>query len=117
MPWVNIVVGKQCDVQAQEQVKAGLAKIVGELMDKPEAGLVVTFVEAAGFYRGGVPSPDAAVVDVRWIGQFPLATKQALTKQVAALLAAVLDVDPMKVMMPMTECDSASWGRKAGDFS
>lgn len=117
MPWVNITVSKPCEVQAQEQIKAGLATIMGKLMDKQEAGLVVSFTEAVGLYRGGVPSPDAAVVDARWIGQFPLAVKQNLTKQVAALLASALAIDPMKVIVLMTELSSGNWGRKAGDFS
>ncbi|MHB0879206.1 MAG: hypothetical protein ACYC5O_24475 [Anaerolineae bacterium] len=117
MPWVNVMVGKQVSAQAQEQVKAGLARTMGELMDKQEAGLVVTFTEAVGFYRGGAASPDAAVVDARWIGQFPLSVKQDLTKQVAALLASALGADPMKVIVLMTELSSENWGRKAGDFS
>lgn len=117
MPWVNITVSEPCAPEKQVEIKAGLAAILQELMNKQEQGLVVTFTTALGFYRGGAACHDAAVVDLRYIGEFPLAVKRELTRRVAGLLQAVLGVNPLKVSLVITEVESQNWGRNAGDFS
>jgi phenylpyruvate tautomerase PptA (4-oxalocrotonate tautomerase family) len=117
MPWANITISESCSPERQEQVKAGLAKIFAELMNKQEQGLVVTFTPTCGFFRGGIACQDAAMVDVRYIGEFGLSVKQSLTRQVANLLAKELGADPLKVVVVMSEVKSENWGRKAGDYS
>jgi phenylpyruvate tautomerase PptA (4-oxalocrotonate tautomerase family) len=117
MPWANITIAEACSPEVQEQVKIGLASIFAELMNKQEQGLVVTFTPTCGFFRGGIACQDAALVDLRYIGEFGLALKQSLTRQVANLLARELGADPQKVVVVMSEIKSENWGRKAGDYS
>ena len=117
MPWVNITAGKRLSAAEQEQVKAGLAKAMAELMNKQESGLVVTFTEAYAYYRAGTIATDAAIVDCRWIGTFPAEVKRALTRETAHLLAAAIAADPKKVTVVMSEIESQNWGRNAGDYS
>jgi phenylpyruvate tautomerase PptA (4-oxalocrotonate tautomerase family) len=116
MPWCNIVTGRACSQAEQEQIKSELGRILAETMDKPETGLAVTFTSADGFYRGGVPALDAAAVDLRYIGEFPLEVKQSVTRQVSQLLNRVLGIDPMKVMLVMSEVHSDNWGRRGGNY-
>lgn len=117
MPWINITLSQPCAPDKQERIKSELAAILQELMNKPEQGLTITFTAAFGFYRGGGRREDAAVVDVKYIGEFPLPIKQQLTRRVAALLESALRLDPQKIIVLMTEVNSENWGRKAGDFS
>ncbi len=116
MPWCNIVTAGSCSLSEQEQIKSELGVILAETMDKPETGLAVTFVGADGFYRAGAPVQDAAAVDLRYIGRFPLEAKKAVTKRVCQMLNKVLGVDPLKVMVVMSEVDGDNWGRKGGDY-
>ncbi len=116
MPWCNIVTAGSCSLIEQEQIKSELGVILAETMNKPETGLAVTFVGADGFYRAGAPAQDAAAVDLRYIGQFPLDVKKAVTKRICQMLKKVLGVDPLKVMVVMSEIDGDNWGRKGGDY-
>ncbi len=117
MPWCNIVVSKPVSPEDQQEIKAELGRALAETMDKPETGLAVTFVSTDGFFRGGAAVEDAAAVDLRYIGEFPLPVKQEVTRRVSGLLARVLGVDPMKIMLVMSEVKSENWGRRGGDFS
>jgi phenylpyruvate tautomerase PptA (4-oxalocrotonate tautomerase family) len=117
MPWINITLSRPCALEKQERIKSELATILQDLMEKPEQGLTITFTAAFGFFRGGARREDAAVVDIKYIGEFPLPVKQQLTRRVAALLESALGLDPQKIIVLMTEAKSENWGRKAGDFS
>lgn len=116
MPWVNIVVSAPCSRETQNKIKTSLGKILAETMNKPEQGLTVTFTATFAFYRGGTACNDAVVVDMRYIGEFPLEVKREVTRRTAGLLAETLGVDPLKVSVLMSEVRSDNWGRKAGDY-
>lgn len=117
MPWANITLCDWCTQEKQSEIKAGLAQILLELMNKQEQGLVVTFTTPFAFYRAGALAKDAAIVDLKYIGEFPLSVKQAVTRRVAEMIAQALPVDPKKVTVLMTEVKSENWGRNAGDYS
>jgi phenylpyruvate tautomerase len=116
MPWVNVVTSKACSKGEQEQIKSGVAQILREVFAKEEQGLAVTFQMADGFFRAGEASSDSAVVEIKYIGQFPLAKKQEITRRVCDLLNRVLRLTAQKVIVLFSEFLSENWGRKAGDF-
>ena len=117
MPWIDILIPLNAEQNTQERVKEGLARIMEEVVQKEEKGLYVTFTEAKGFYRAGTACLDGAVVDVRYIGSFPLEKKRELTKRICALLAKELGTDPQKVYITFSELTSENWGRRAGEYS
>jgi phenylpyruvate tautomerase PptA (4-oxalocrotonate tautomerase family) len=98
-------------------MKIEIAKILHDEFDKAEQGLSVSFYTPAAFYRAGEATVTAAVVDVRYIGTFPLAKKQAVTRRIAAFLSERWDYDPLKTTVVFSEIESGNWGRKGGDFS
>jgi phenylpyruvate tautomerase PptA (4-oxalocrotonate tautomerase family) len=116
MPWVNVIFGKTVSREEQEQIKSEIARILRDVLGKEEQGLSVTFFTADGFYRAGEGSSDAAVIEVRYIGQFPLAKKQEITRRLCDLLVKLLKLAPLKIIVLFSEFASENWGRKAGDF-
>ncbi len=117
MPWVQIHLGKKLEKQQQESLKSGIAGFMQEILDKEEQGLSVTFVASDGFYRAGSAVDNAAMVDVRYIGTFPLEKKQEVTRRFCRILSEKAGVDPAKVSVLFGEYDSGNWGRRQGDFS
>ena len=116
MPWVNMILGKAGSKEEQDDLKAGVARILQEVMAKEEQGLTVTFQAAAGFYRGGQTCLEGAVVEVRYIGRYPLDKKQEVTRRLCTLLASRLGLDPGKIIVPFSEFSSEDYGRRQGDF-
>jgi phenylpyruvate tautomerase PptA (4-oxalocrotonate tautomerase family) len=116
MPWVNTILGKTVSKEEQEQIKSEIAEMLKDILGKEERGLTVTFCTADGFYRSGEASSDAAVVEVQYIGQYPLTQKQEITRRMCDLLARLLNLSPLKVIVLFSEFPSENWGRKAGDF-
>jgi len=116
MPWVNILSGKTVSREEQERIKSEIAETLRDVLGKEEKGLSVTFFTADRFYRAGEACSDGAVVEVRYIGQFPLAKKQAITRRLCDLLSGLLGLAPLKIIVLFSEFESENWGRKAGDF-
>ena len=116
MPWVNAIFGKEVSKEEQDQIKSEIARILKDILGKEEQGLSVTFFKTDGFFRAGEACSDAAVVEVRYIGQFPLVKKQEITRCICELLERLLKLAPLKVIVLFSEFPSENWGRKAGDF-
>ena len=116
MPYVNVVTEKKCSQDQQLALKTGIAHVMDTVLDKEEKGLVITFTSADGFFRDGDSAPDAAVLDVRYIGSFGLDKKRELTKQLCELMRDVLGCDPEKIIVPIAEMVSENWGRRFGNY-
>ena len=116
MPWVNVILGQTVSKGEQEQIKSEIARVLKENLGKEEQGLSVTFFKADGFFRAGEACLDAAVVEVRYIGQFPLVRKQEITRRICEFFERLLKLAPLKVIVLFSEFPSENWGRKAGDF-
>ena len=116
MPYVSLITERKCSAAEQLKLKSGIADILAAVLDKEESGLVVTFPSVDGFFRAGEKSANAAVVEVRYIGQFSLDKKQELTRKLCELCRAILAADPEKVIVPITEMVSENWGRRAGNY-
>ncbi len=117
MPWANIVVGESCSAEQQEDVRIGVARILQDLMNKPEQGVIVSFTTATALCYGAKAGRDGAVVDLLYIGDLDLALKRELTRRMTMLLAQTLHLNPMKVSVLMRALRSEDWGRNAGDYS
>ena len=117
MPWVQVHMAKKLDKSGCEAIKKEIAAILLEEFEKPEQGLTVTFYRPEAYYRAGAAVEDAANFEIKYIGSFPLAKKQAVTRRLAAFFSAKFGIDPMKLTAVFSENDGANWGRKAGDFS
>ena len=116
MPWVNTIFGKTVSKAEQEQIKSGIAEILKDILAKEERGLSATFCPADGFYRSGEASSNAAVVEVQYIGQYPLAKKQEVTRRMCNLLVRSLNLSLLEVIVLFSEFPSENWGRKTGNF-
>ncbi len=112
MPWVNVISGRELTGEERTELKSGFALVLEQLLDKKETGLTVTFLSAAGLYRGGVESPDGAVIEVRYIGQYPAAKKQEITRCFVGLLARAAGFDPSKIIVPFAEFLPENYGRQ-----
>jgi phenylpyruvate tautomerase PptA (4-oxalocrotonate tautomerase family) len=117
MPWINVTTGQILSAEQTDRVKAELAAIMLETLAKEERGLVVTFADPYAFYRAGEASSDGAVVDIRYIGSFPLEKKQEITRRISTFLASLAGYSVDKTIVLFDEMSSENWGRKGGDFS
>jgi phenylpyruvate tautomerase PptA (4-oxalocrotonate tautomerase family) len=117
MPWIDLVTPNAVSKGSQEKIKAGFAFILMEVIQKEERGLIVTFRSTQGFYQAGEATDKSAVVDVRYIGNFPADKKREITKRISALLAKELKADPERIYIPFAEIANESWGRRGGDYS
>jgi phenylpyruvate tautomerase PptA (4-oxalocrotonate tautomerase family) len=117
MPWVNINLAKTITEEQQDTIKAELAKIFYEVLEKEEQrGFFVIFNHLFGFYRMGERCEDAAALDVKYIGMFALSKKQEVTRRVCQVFSDVLNFDPKKIIIVFTEVMSENWGRREGDY-
>jgi phenylpyruvate tautomerase PptA (4-oxalocrotonate tautomerase family) len=103
-------------LSTQEISRSEIARVLKDSLEKEEQGLSVTFFKTDGFFRAGEACSDAAVVEVRYIGQFSLVKKQEITRRICELFERLLKLDPLKVIVLFSEFPSENWGRKAGDF-
>jgi phenylpyruvate tautomerase PptA (4-oxalocrotonate tautomerase family) len=116
MPFVNVVTEKKYSPDQQLALKIGIADVMDTVLGKEEKGLVITFTSADGFFRAGENAPDAAVLDIRYIGSYGLDKKQELTKKLCELMRDVLGCDPEKIIVPIAEMVSENWGRRFGNY-
>jgi len=116
MPWINVNVSKTLSESAQNEIKAEMANVLFETLQKEEKGLIVTFTQVVGYYRAGQRCEDAAVIDIKYIGMFPLSKKQEITRRLSAFYAKTLHLDPQKVTVLFTEKMSQDWGRGGGSY-
>ena len=116
MPWVNVNVNRTFSEEKQDQLKAELAKILYDVLEKEERGVVVTFNTVFGMYRAGERCDDAAALDVKYIGNFALEKKQEITRRVCKLFSESLGLDPKKIIVLFTEVLSENWGRREGNY-
>ena len=116
MPYVNVITQSKCNRGQQEMLKAGIAQILLEVLGKEERVVVVTFQGTDGYYRAGEYTQDAAVIDLKYIGEFALEKKQELTRKLCELLRDALGCDPEKIIVPISEMVSANWGRRFGNY-
>jgi phenylpyruvate tautomerase PptA (4-oxalocrotonate tautomerase family) len=117
MPWVSISTPRAVAESSQVILKGEIARILLEELGKEEKGLFIGFEHLDGLYREGVRDGGAAMVNVRYIGRFSLAQKQAVTSRLCTVLAARLDVDARKIIVLFQEMESADWGRNAGEYT
>ena len=117
MPWVNIMTSFDFPQEKQEVIKREVAQALFDVIGKEERSIFVTFCQAFGFYRGGVSSPDSAIVELKYIGNFSLEQKQELTRRFCRVMEDNLKLDPQKIIMPVEELVSENWGRRAGNYS
>jgi phenylpyruvate tautomerase len=117
MPWIDVLSPQAVAADSQERIKAGLASILTEVIQKEERGLIVTFRWAQGLYYAGEASTNSAVVDVRYIGSFPFEKKREITRRICLLLERELKIDPQKVYVPFLELTNENWGRRGGNYS
>jgi len=116
MPFMNVITETECTRAQMNTLKAGVAAILEEVLDKPERGVFVTFSHMDGFYRAGEYTDDSAILDLKYIGEFDLQVKQELTKKLCELFRDELGCDPEKIIVPITEKVSANWGRRFGNY-
>ncbi len=114
MPWINVVTNKELSIAEQEELKAGLGLLMHQILDKEETGLMVTFLAANGIYRAGERQEHAAVVEVKYIGQYPAAKKAEVTRCIIGLMARVIEIEQTKVIVPFGEFPPENYGRLPG---
>jgi phenylpyruvate tautomerase PptA (4-oxalocrotonate tautomerase family) len=117
MPWVNAYLNRELSSKEQELVKSGLAEILWDVLAKEERGLYVTFSSTAGTYRAGEKCHDGAVINIKYIGNFPLANKQEITRRICGFMSQHLALDPARIIVPFDEMVSENWGRREGNYS
>ena len=117
MPWVNAYLDRKLSSKEQELVKSGLAEILWDVLAKEESGIYVTFSSTAGVYRAGEQCHDGAVINIKYIGNFPLTKKQEVTRRICGFMSQSLTLDPAKIIVPFSELLSENWGRREGNYA
>jgi len=117
MPWINVTTGTILSAEQTGKIKADFAAILLETLAKEERGLSISFVDPYAFYRAGEICADAAVVDIRYIGGFPLDKKREITRRMSACLNETGGFSVERTIVLFSEIASENWGRKGGDFS
>ena len=111
MPWVNVTTGKTLIKEQRAEIAGGVAKVLEEVIQKNPAGVFVSFNTADEFFWGGVSAPEAAMFDVRWIGEFSPQQKSAIAAAILTDLAPQAGIDGSKARVVFTSKVSEDWGR------
>ena len=117
MPWVNLVTAAPLTEQSQLLAKRVVAEVLKETIEREEKAVYVSFTVTSGFFWGGEPVRDVGIFDVRWIGQYGLDKKRAITRALTERLAGPLGLNPDRTRVIFTEKSSEDWGRSRGDYS
>jgi hypothetical protein len=62
-------------------------------------------------------SDDGAILEFRWLGDFSLEVKRAITRIVATEVAPAVILAPDPVRVIFSTYPTADWGRNRGDYS
>jgi hypothetical protein len=117
MPWVNLVTAVPLSEELQSQAKRVVAEVLKEAIGREEKAVYVSFTTTSGFYWGGEPVSDVGIFDIRWIGEYGLDRKKAITRALTERLAGPLGLNPDRMRAIFTEKSSEDWGRNRGDYS
>ena len=111
MPWVQMTTAKTLDGNQRKSIAGGVAESLNKHIDKDPAGVFVSFVTADEFYWSGSPSDNAAMFDLRWIGEFSAEQKKAIAADICGTLAPSVGIDTKKTRVVFTSKTSDDWGR------
>jgi len=117
MPWARIYLLHPVEAAQQEVIQREVGRILLEEMKKEVTKLLVTFHPILGLYRGGIPSEDAAGIELGYVGRFGLTEKQSVTRRICHYMGECLGLDPQKIYVVFQEVESANWGRREGNYS
>lgn len=100
--------------EKKDKLILSLSRILAQVTGKPEAYTMVTLSEAT-ISMGSKITP-AAFLDVRGIGGLTPKVNISISKEVAALLNAELNIAPENIYITFTDVAATNWGWKGGTF-
>jgi phenylpyruvate tautomerase len=114
MPLMKMETSVKVPGEKKEKLILSLSRIVAEVTGKPEAYTMVTFAETTASMGGKIVP--VAYADVRGIGGLNQKVNAGISKQVADLLKAELNIAAENVYITFTEVAATNWGWKGGTF-
>ena len=114
MPMLKIETSAALSEEQIGKVLEEGSRIVARILQKPEQYVMVAICEAS-MIMSATGGP-AAFCDLRSIGGLSPENCAALSGELCALLAAVIEVEPDRVYLNFTELDAAAWGWNATTF-
>ena len=117
MPWVNVVTTRNLADAELQTLNTGITAALVEHAGKQPAGVFVSVTRPEVLFWGQEKRDDAAMFEVRWIGEFTLEVKRTITRILSTVVAPAIGLDPDRVRVLFTTFATADWGRNRGDFS
>ena len=117
MPWVNIITARKLTQTELGTVNTGITAALVAHAGKKPGDVFLTVARPETFLWGGERSDDAAIFEVRWLGDFSLQAKRAITRIVATEVAPAVGLAPDRVRVIFSTYPTADWGRNRGDYS
>ncbi|OGV69266.1 MAG: hypothetical protein A2283_21765 [Lentisphaerae bacterium RIFOXYA12_FULL_48_11] len=114
MPLMKMETSAKVPAEKKEKLILSLSRILADVTGKPEAYTMVTLAETTASMGGKLSS--AAFADVRGIGGLNQKVNEGISKQVADLLKAELNIAPENIYLTFTEVATTNWGWKGGTF-
>jgi len=114
MPLLKLETNVALSDEKQSALLAGLSKIVGGTIGKPEQYVMVVIGPAA-ILMSGKPG-DAAFVDIRSIGGLNGEVNRRLAQQIAALLQESLGVCADRIYLNFIDVPAGHWGWNGDTF-
>ena len=111
MPWVNIVTGCSIPKDRRAETAEGISRTLNEVIGKDPAGVFVSFTRADDFYWGGSPRDDAAIFDLRWIGEFSADQKREISRRICGVIGPAAGLEAARTRVVFTSKAGEDWGR------
>ena len=117
MPWVNVLTTRKLAQSELGVINTGITAALVAHAGKRPVDVFLTVARPEAFLWGGEKSDNAAIFEVRWLGEFNLEAKRAITRVVATEIAPSVGLDPDRVRVIFATYATADWGRNRGDYS
>ena len=114
MPLLKLETSVKVPAEKKDKLILSLSGILAQVTGKPESYVMITLSEAAVSMAGKIIP--AAFADVRGIGGLTQKVNAGISKELAALLKAELNIAPENIYITFTDVAATNWGWKGGTF-
>lgn len=110
MPFVNSLVTKKIDYNTKNRLKVHIGDLINGFPGKSEEWLMVHFQDDEVIYFKGEKQEDAAVIDVKILGNLEIRYKDIFTNKVSEIFEQELKIPKNNIYVIFEEIPEGSWG-------
>lgn len=110
MPYVNSIITKKVSQSVKDMLKVHIGDLINDIPGKSEEWLMVHFNDDETLYFKGEKMTEAAIVEVKILGEVDIKHKDSFTYKISAILGQELNIPKENIYVIFQEIPDGSWG-------